>query len=84
MPEPATLQQELRDLIAQVIEVEPETVTPEAKLVDDLQADSMNALEITALIENRYGIVIEPDRMPDMVSLQAIQTLVAELLESRG
>ena len=42
------LEQEVRALVASIIEMDPNTINPDAHLVEDLGMDSMMALEILA------------------------------------
>ena len=44
----------------EVLQVAPEQVTPEAKFGDDLDADSLDLVELVMELEDRYGI-----RIPD-------------------
>lgn len=48
-----TLENELKEIVAKIVEVDPEKITPEARFVEDLGMDSMMALEILAAIEKR-------------------------------
>ena len=82
--EPEQLQSQIRDLIAEIIEVDPAKIEPGAHLVQDLGADSMNALEIMASLERKFGIVIQPGSLPDLVSLERTTRLVSALIASRG
>ena len=51
--------------IAQVardeLELDPETVRPEARLVEDLGLDSLRLLTLAAEVENRFRIHLEPE-----------------------
>jgi acyl carrier protein len=79
---------ELRDQIARVIaeitEIPVEKVTPEARLVEDLGAESMNALELLAALEKRFNIVIDASRMLELETLATSTTLVQELLDKKA
>jgi acyl carrier protein len=50
----------IRDIIVEQLQVEPESVTLETSLMKDLEADSLDAVEIIMGIENEFGIEI-PD-----------------------
>lgn len=63
------LDEEVRELVARILERDPAAVDPEARLVQDLGMDSMMALEIVASLEKRYKI-----KLPEQ-ELQAITTL---------
>lgn len=48
--------EELRALIAGVLDIEPEEVTDEAHFSDDLEIDSLLMLEISTRLENAFGV----------------------------
>jgi acyl carrier protein len=50
----------LRDIIAETLKVDKESVTPEASFADDLKADSLDLVELIMAFEDEYGVEI-PD-----------------------
>ncbi|MDR2610641.1 MAG: acyl carrier protein [Clostridiales Family XIII bacterium] len=52
--------EKIKNIIAEQLQVEPDVVTPETSLMKDLEADSLDAVEIIMGIENEFGIEI-PD-----------------------
>ena len=74
------LEQEIRALIAEVIESEPDEINPEAKFVEDLGMDSMMALEILAGIEKKYKITIPEDYLPKFTTLSQTLALVKGIM----
>ncbi len=63
------IDQEVRKLIADIIEIEPDKVEPDANLVEDLGMDSMMALEILASIEKKFRIRIPEEELPKITTL---------------
>ena len=57
------LEQDVRELIADIIEVDPASLDPDANLVEDLGMDSMMALEILASLEKRFKIKLPEDEL---------------------
>ena len=68
----ANLEQEVRDLIADIIEMEPSQIDPDANLVEDLGMDSMMALEILAVMEKKFKIKISEDDLPKITTLNRV------------
>lgn len=66
----------LRDLVADVLDVEPEKVTDQAHFVDDLGVDSLLALELAATLEREYGVKVESDEVADVQRLSDVQSLL--------
>ena len=68
----ANVEEEIRQLVAEILEVEPHTINPDAKLVEDLGMDSMMALEIVASIEKKYKIKLPEQELRNVTTLNRI------------
>lgn len=64
-----SLDQEVTALIAEIIEMDPKEINPDAHLVEDLGMDSMMALEILAAIEKRFRIKIPEEDLPKITTV---------------
>jgi acyl carrier protein len=69
---------ELREIIADVIEIEPEELTETGLFAEEYDVDSLRAIEILARIEKAYKIDIPQEELPKMVCLKAVHEIVAE------
>jgi acyl carrier protein len=47
---------EVRDIIASKLSVDPDSVKPESSFIDDLGADSLDLADLVMAIEERYSI----------------------------
>jgi acyl carrier protein len=74
---------DLRQLVAMILEVEPESIDAQANFVQDLGMDSMMALEILASIEKKYKIVIPEETLGKFTTLEQTIKIVQELLEKK-
>ena len=74
---------DMRELVATILEVEPETIDENASFVKDLGMDSMMALEILASIEKKYKIVIPEETLAKFTSLNQTIKIVYEMLEKK-
>ena len=63
------LNQDVKKLIADIIEMEPSQIDPAANLVEDLGMDSMMALEILAAIEKKYKIKLPEEELPKITTV---------------
>lgn len=50
--------EKIKELIVNELKVEPEKVTMEARLVEDIGADSLDSVELIMNIEDEYNISI--------------------------
>lgn len=68
-------QVELRELCADSLDVLPESLTDDAHFIDDLQVDSLVALELAVTLQRKYGVTISEEeimtvqRFPDVAAL---------------
>lgn len=74
------LEQELRELIAEIVELESEKITLEANFVEDLGMDSMMGLEVLASIEKKYKLKIPEEALVKMTDLKQIINIVNNYL----
>ncbi|MCX4515057.1 MULTISPECIES: acyl carrier protein [Streptomyces] len=73
--------EELRSLVADALELPVEEVTDEAHFVDDLQVDSLMALEIVVNLEKKYGIKVAESDFKQVSTLLHVRALVDSKLK---
>lgn len=59
----------VQEIIADQLEIEPEKITMESSPVDDLEADSLDVIELVMAFEEEFGV-----KMPDE-ELENIKTV---------
>ena len=64
----------LKSIIADVLNVDPDEITPDTTFSDDLGADSLDLYQILMGIEEEYGITVPQEQTENI-------TTVAEALE---
>lgn len=70
--------EKLIQMIAEVLEVETEDIKDDTDLVEELDADSMMALEILAGIEKEFQIKIPEEELQKFTSLNNIISVIEE------
>lgn len=73
-------QDDIKELVCDILEVDPDEVTQTSLFKDDHDADSLRAIEIVASLERTYGIEIEQADMARMVNLQGVLDVVADAM----
>lgn len=81
--EQTNVEEDVRRLLAEILETEPNEVKGSARFVQDLGMDSMMSLEILAGIEKKYRIVIPEESLPKFVSLDATVAIVQDILAKK-
>jgi acyl carrier protein len=82
MPTPPTLKEDLRALIAEIIEKDVDAVGDDV-LLRDLGVDSMQAIEIISDIERRYQLKIAESEFKNISTLASVHRFVDEKLSAR-
>ena len=53
--------EKVRDIIAKGLNVDPAKITMETHLIDDLGADSLDAVELIMALEDEFGLEVDDD-----------------------
>lgn len=61
-----SIEERVRKIIAEQLNVNPEDVTPEASFMEDLGADSLDTVELVMALEEEFGIEI-PDEVAEKI-----------------
>ena len=77
------LEQEIRGMVAEIIEKNPEDVKINSQFVKDLGVDSMMALEILAALEKKYRIIIPEENLMKLKSLADTVKIVETFLNKK-
>jgi acyl carrier protein len=63
-------EERVKEIIVEQLGVNADQVTPDAKLLEDLGADSLDAVELVMAIEEEFGIEV-PDDEAEKLTTQA-------------
>lgn len=68
--------EEIRDAIANQLNIPAENITPETLFVEDLKADSLDLVELVMDLEDRYGVEIPDEQLAEVKSVGDILALI--------
>ncbi|MFD3875205.1 acyl carrier protein [Streptomyces sp. NPDC058623] len=68
----------IKDIVCDILEIDPEDVTASSLFKEDHDADSLRAIEILASLEKEFNIVINQTELGRMVNLDGVYEVVAE------
>ncbi len=80
----AELEPRLRALVAVHLDVDPVRVVPAARLGDDLCVDSLDAVELTMMLEDEFDIVLPDDLIADVRTYGDVVGMVTRQLGERA
>ena len=75
-----TIEKEIISIIADVSGFEPEEITAESKLADNLEIDSIKAIEIVVAIEKKYKVSVRDEDVPKITTVSDTIAIVRKLL----
>ncbi|MEU6439235.1 acyl carrier protein [Streptomyces sp. NPDC047046] len=74
---------EIKGIICDILEIEPEEMTGTSRFKEDHEADSMGAIEILSQLERAFGIDIDQAELSRMVNLDGVVTVVGEAVAAK-
>lgn len=72
--------QEVTSLLVTLFEVDPADVTPEARLYEDLELDSIDAVDMIVHLQKKTGRKIKPEEFKAVRTVQDVVDAVERLL----
>jgi acyl carrier protein len=75
-----SIKKKVKQFVSEIAEIPEEKLKDDARFYEDLNVDSMMALEIVAKIEKEYRVPIPEKEIPKIRSLQDVYKLLEQLL----
>ncbi|MGL5599546.1 MAG: acyl carrier protein [Silvania sp.] len=72
--------QEVTSLLINLFELSPQDITPEARLYEDLDLDSIDAVDMVVNLQKKTGIKIKPETFKSVRTVQDVVDAVEQLL----
>ncbi len=64
--------EKIRDILAQQLDLDPETVTMETDIAEDLSADSLDVVEMLMSIEDEFDVEIPDDAIDQLKTVSDV------------
>ena len=71
--------EQVKNALAKQFELDPETITPETNLIDDLGADSLDVVELIMSLEDEFGIAISDEDAAELYTVGRIVEYLEKL-----
>ena len=66
----------IKEILADQLDIEENAITPDSLLVEDLGADSLDAIDIVMSVEDEFGIEVPDEIVEKIESVSDIITFV--------
>ncbi|MDC9595750.1 acyl carrier protein [Xenorhabdus sp. XENO-2] len=84
MMEKQAIFQEISQLLVQLFELSPEDITPESRLYEDLELDSIDAVDMVVHLQKKTGRKIKPEAFKSVRTVQDVVDAVEQLLKEQS
>ena len=69
-------------ILTDEFELAPERLTPDAQLYEDLELDSLDAVDLVVALEKTFGVQIGEDAIRDIRTVEQIYAFVLQQFET--
>ena len=84
MQTPDQIFSQLKDLLVELFEIKPEQVVPQAHLFNDLDIDSIDAIDLMMHLKELTGKKIQPEAFKHVRTVQDIVDAVSKLMNDEA
>lgn len=80
MTDKNAIYQEISALLVSLFEIDADAITPDARLYEDLDLDSIDAVDMVVHLQKRTGKKIKPEEFKSVRTVQDVVDAVARML----
>ena len=78
-----TVEKEIIAIIAEISGYDEEEITPDKNFFEDLEIDSIKAIEITVALEKKFKVSVRDEDVPNITTVRQAVALVNSLIGSK-
>ena len=83
MAENVEVEKEIVSIISEISGFEEDEITPDKNFFEDLEVDSIKAIEITVALEKKFKISVRDEDIPNITTIKQAVDLVNNLLNAK-
>lgn len=72
------MEQQVRQILAETLEISPEEITPEKRLVADLGLTSFDLADVVVQAQEEFGVTIPSERWTEIVTVADVCRVIRE------
>ena len=73
--------EKIQAMLAEALNLPVEKVTPDAKIVEDLGADSLDVVELLSRLEDEYGVMIPDEDVETLITVADVAAAIEKLVK---
>ncbi len=71
---------QLQDVISDIFEIDKEDITPSARLYEDLDLDSIDAIDLVVKVQNMIGKKVQADDFKNARTVDEVVDIIINLM----
>jgi acyl carrier protein len=75
---------EIQRFMKELFELEADRVTPEARLIEDLELDSLDAIDLAVKVEEQIGTSFDEQKIRSLRTIDDVVTALQELIANKN
>lgn len=68
--------EKITNIVVEQLGCEPEAVTEEAAIIDDLGADSLDVVEMLMAVEENFGVTVPDEEIPNLKTVRDLMNYI--------
>ena len=83
-PSRAEILHEIQQMMSELFELGSDRVQPEARLVEDLELDSLDAFDLAVKVEEITGVAFDEDKIRELRTVEDVIVALEAIARTRG
>lgn len=75
------MEETIRTILAETLELSPEEITPEKRLIDDLGLTSFDLADVVIQAQDEFGFTLPSDRLADIATVADVFRVLGEAMQ---
>jgi len=71
----------INKVLEEEFEIDPELLTPESLLYEDIGLDSLDAVDLIVMVDKKLGVRIDEEKARSLKSLEDVYKIIDDLLK---
>ena len=81
--DPPDVKNQIREIVARVLNKPAAEITPDARLFEELDADSLSSVEILAVLDKKFNLDLPEEKLVHIERISQLTDLVLEELRKK-
>ena len=83
-PSKAEILLEIQRMMKELFELDTDRVHPEARLIEDLELDSLDAIDLAVKVEEKTGLAFDEQKIRSLRTIEDVVIALQDLIASKG